>query len=61
MRFALVPLDGSAEATREWTTWAQFWASSSMFADVKEATAVAYTSGVALSQALFYDMWVAEA
>lgn len=32
-----------------------------MFADVKEATAVAYTSGVALSQALFYDMWVAEA
>ena len=61
VRFALVPLDGSAEATREWTTWAQFWASSPMFADVKEATAVAYTSGVALSQALFYDMWVAEA
>lgn len=42
VRFALVPLDGSAEATREWTTWAQFWASSPMFADAKEATAVAY-------------------
>lgn len=43
VRFAHVQLDGSAEATREWTTWAQFWASSPMFADAKEATAVAYS------------------
>lgn len=43
IRFAEVQLDGSAEATREWTTWAQFWASSPAFPDVKEATAVAYS------------------
>ena len=43
VRFAHVQLDGSAEATREWTTWAQFWASSPIFADAKEATAVAYS------------------
>lgn len=43
VRFAHVQLDGSAEATREWTTWAQFWATSPMFAEAKEATAVAYS------------------
>lgn len=43
LRFAEVQLDGSPEAKREWTTWAQFWASSPSFPDVKEATAVAYS------------------
>ena len=43
VRFAQVQLDGSAEATREWTTWAQFWASSPMFEDAKKATALAYS------------------
>lgn len=43
LRFAQVQLDGSREATREWTTWAQFWSSSPTFADAKQATAVAYS------------------
>lgn len=43
LRFAQVQLDGSKEATREWTTWAQFWSSSPTFADAKQATAVAYS------------------
>nr|VDG63750.1 TetR family transcriptional regulator [Streptococcus thermophilus] len=42
LRFAEIQLDGSPESKREWTTWAQFWASSPSFPDVKEATAVAY-------------------
>ena len=42
LRFVEVPLDGSPDAKREWTTWAQFWASSASFDDVKEATTVAY-------------------
>lgn len=42
LRFAEVQLDGSPESKREWTTWAQFWSSSSAFDDAKHATAVAY-------------------
>lgn len=43
VRFAQVQLDGSEEANREWTTWAQFWASSPTFPDAKKATAVAFS------------------
>ena len=42
LRFAEVQLDGSPEAQQEWTTWAQFWASSTAFDDAQQATAVAY-------------------
>ena len=43
LRFAEIQLDGSTEATREWTTWAQFWASAPTFPDARRATAVAYS------------------
>lgn len=43
LRFAEVQLDGSPEARREWTTWAQFWASAPAFADAQQATAAAYS------------------
>ena len=42
LRFAEVQLDGSPESKREWTTWAQFWASAAAFDDAQQATAVAY-------------------
>ena len=42
LTFASVTLDGSDESFQEWTTWAQFWASSASFEDAKRATAVAY-------------------
>ena len=42
LTFAEVTLDGSPESFREWTTWAQFWASSTAFEDAKHATVVAY-------------------
>ena len=42
LAFAEVTLDGSPESFCEWTTWAQFWASSVAFEDAKRATAVAY-------------------
>lgn len=43
LRFVEVQLDGSPEARRVWTTWAQFWASSASFEDAKEATLIAYS------------------
>lgn len=43
LRFAEVQLDGSPEARREWTTWAQFWASAPAFDDAQQATAAAYS------------------
>lgn len=42
LRFAEVQLDGSPESMREWTTWAQFWASALAFSDAQQATAAAY-------------------
>lgn len=42
LAFAAVQLDGSAEAKREWATWAQFWSSSPAFADAQHAVAGAY-------------------
>ncbi|OEY25493.1 hypothetical protein A0K93_01075 [Corynebacterium sp. BCW_4722] len=43
LRFAEVQLDGSPESKREWTTWAQFWASAPAFSDAQQATAAAYS------------------
>lgn len=43
LRFAELQLDGSPETMREFTTWAQFWASAPAFADARQATAAAYS------------------